>query len=540
MVLYRKYRSQTLGELVGQKLAKDTLKSAFSAGRLSHAYLFCGPRGTGKTSTARILAKMVNCEAITVEDTQIPCNKCAACISITDGSNMDVIEMDGASNRGIEDIRNLKDTIKLAPTSAHKKVYIIDEVHMLSGDAFNALLKTLEEPPSHVLFILATTEVQKIPVTILSRVTRIDFKPATTLESVELIKKAAEMEKIEIEDEAALMLAKKANGSFRDAIKFLDQLSSYGRIDKKIVMEGFGTVEMNQTIDLLQSLSQKNPSEILDKLNKQVALGVNIKELTLLLLDSLRQILYIKNGLGEKLVSQELSAEKYQELVKLADKFETEGVVDIISNIQNSLEQSRFISIPVLPLEMALLESCKVRQQSGVDDPPKVEVTEAKPHTKPEVSQVPEKMVEVEPLKASDLIDNSNLSESSSRSDVLSSIDSPDMQKIIDRWAYILETVRAYNYSLEALLRSSKILECGENSVVIEVPYSFHQRILESAKSRDLLQSIFSDILGRQIKIATALGKRLVHSEELSNVEVAEDDEIVRIASEIFNSETVN
>ena len=348
------------------------------------------------------------------------------------------------------------------------------------------------------------------------------------------------MEKIEIEDEAALMLAKKANGSFRDAIKFLDQLSSYGRIDKKIVMEGFGTVEMNQTIDLLQSLSQKNPSEILDKLNKQVALGVNIKELTLLLLDSLRQILYIKNGLGEKLVSQELSAEKYQELVKLADKFETEGVVDIISNIQNSLEQSRFISIPVLPLEMALLESCKVRQQSGVDDPPKVEVTEAKPHTKPEVSQVPEKMVEVEPLKASDLIDNSNLSESSSRSDVLSSIDSPDMQKIIDRWAYILETVRAYNYSLEALLRSSKILECGENSVVIEVPYSFHQRILESAKSRDLLQSIFSDILGRQIKIATALGKRLVHSEELSNVEVAEDDEIVRIASEIFNSETVN
>lgn len=211
MVLYRKYRSQTLDELIGQQSAKNLLKSAFEAKKLAHAYLFCGPRGTGKTSTARILAKMVNC---TSEEGVKPCNKCEACMSITDGTNLDVIEMDAASNRGIEDIRNLKDTIKLATSTLKKKVYIIDEVHMLSTDAFNALLKTLEEPPSHVIFILATTEVQKIPATILSRVTRIDFKQATIAEAAEVIKRTAAAEEIEIDDGAILTLAKKSRGIF--------------------------------------------------------------------------------------------------------------------------------------------------------------------------------------------------------------------------------------------------------------------------------------------------------------------------------------
>jgi DNA polymerase-3 subunit gamma/tau len=174
MVFYRKYRPQSLDDVVGQEAVKKTLLSSFESGKLAHAYLFCGPRGVGKTSTARILAKMVNCQA-----KPAPCNTCEICTSITDGSALDLIEIDAASNRGIDDIRALRETIKLAPSICQKKVYIIDEVHMLSNEAFNALLKTLEEPPSHALFILATTETQKIPATILSRVQKLEFKMAT-------------------------------------------------------------------------------------------------------------------------------------------------------------------------------------------------------------------------------------------------------------------------------------------------------------------------------------------------------------------------
>ncbi|MDD2823443.1 MAG: DNA polymerase III subunit gamma/tau [Candidatus Daviesbacteria bacterium] len=525
MVLYRKYRSQTLDELIGQQTAKNSLLSAFKAQKLAHAYLFCGPRGTGKTSTARILAKMVNCEA---KEGVIPCNRCDACLSITQGTNMDVIEMDAASNRGIEDIRNLKDTIKLAASSLKKKVYIIDEVHMLSGDAFNALLKTLEEPPSHVIFILATTEVQKIPATILSRVTRIDFKQATVTEAAELIKKAAALEEIEIDEEAVLTLAKKAGGSFRDAIKFLDQLSSFKKIDSKIVLEGLGSGDFSQTLNLLKSISLKKSSDVLDKLNEQIQTGINIKELTLSLLDSLRQILYIKNGLGERFVKAENSEEKYQQLCDIAASFETDQVVFIINNIQTSLEQARYTSIPILPLEIALVESCGVEKQVR-SDKQSLRSDDLQQETE---SQKVRELVEQQ-VGEPEIADTQTLQDSDNP-------DSSDLQKIAERWNYILETVKAYNFSLEALMRSSKILECGESSVVVEVPYAFHQRILESAKSRDLLESVFSDILGRQIKVATALGKRPVQREEVSNIEVAADDEIVRIAAEIFNSETIN
>ncbi len=181
---YLKYRPQSLSDLIGQETVKKTLLSSFANNKLSHAYLFVGPRGTGKTSTARILAKMVNCES-----KDGPCNKCSICTSITNGSNLDLIEIDAASNRGIEDIRSLKETIKLAPSGNQKQVYIIDEVHMLTQEAFNALLKTLEEPPAHALFILATTEGGKIPQTILSRVQRLDFKLANQQEISQALEK---------------------------------------------------------------------------------------------------------------------------------------------------------------------------------------------------------------------------------------------------------------------------------------------------------------------------------------------------------------
>lgn len=507
MVLYRKYRPQTLDELVGQTSAVQALKSALSAEKLAHAYLFCGPRGTGKTSMARILAKIVNCES---KEKNLPCNKCSSCLSITEGSSLDVIEMDAASNRGIDDIRALRENIKLAPSGAKKKVYIIDEVHMLSTEAFNALLKTLEEPPSHVLFILATTEAHKIPQTILSRVSKLEFKEASIEEAIKALKQVAETEKIKISDDALRILAKKAQGSFRDAIKFLDILSGLDKIDASDIETNLGVGSFENINNLLGSLAKKDGSTSLQELTRIVSAGSNIKELSLSILDTLRQLLFIKYELGQELVQPETGPEKFGILVNLTGQFSKDQLIFTIDVFQKSLEMAKYVSIPTLPLEMAVVEVCNGGHI-----------------VLPVVSEnITEIVVEKTVVKSEkeDAIE-------------ISTDNSPDLQKIADRWTYVLETIRAYNCSLEALLRSSKMKDCTTAQVIIEVPYPFHQRIIEAPKSKDMLESIFSDILGRSIAITTVLGHRPVPLEELNNIEVAKDDEIVRLAAEIFNSE---
>lgn len=508
MVFYRKYRPQTLEELAGQKVVKQSLELAISSGKLSHAYLFCGPKGTGKTSTARILAKIINCENPPAPS--VPCNKCMHCISITDGSNLDVVEMDAASNRGIEDIRVLRENIKLAPTSGKKKVYIIDEVHMLSTDAFNALLKTLEEPPSHVLFVLATTELQKIPQTVLSRVTKLDFKLVSDEELVGVLRSIAGKEKIKVEDEALLLLAQRSGGGIRDGVKLLDQLSHFGSITRQTVEDNLGVGSLEGMTELLTLISRRKLPEALKQLSKLLESGANPKELNLSLLNLLRQVLLIKNGIEES-----------AGLKGLADDFDLGMLLRVMDCFQKSLEQARFVSIPTLPLEIAVAESCSGGVKSAecrVQNEEQVKIME----------EVKSKGVDVKPKETKESIGQSPIH------------NSDDISKIQERWMYVLETVRQYNYSLEALLRSAKILGCSEGSVTLEVPYSFHQRILEAPKSRDLLQSILSDILGRSIGISTVLGQKPVRAEEVANVEVAADDEILRIASEIFSSEPVN
>ncbi len=527
MVLYRKYRFQTLDQMVGQGAVKQALKSAILSNKLSHAYLFCGPRGTGKTSTARVLAKTVNCESLDKDGN--PCNKCASCLSTIDGTNLDVIEMDAASNRGIEDIRNLRENIKLAPTIAKKKVYIIDEVHMLSGDAFNALLKTLEEPPSHVLFILATTELQKIPATILSRVQKLEFKKASIDELVESLQKVSEAERISISLEASRLIAQRAQGSFRDAIKLLDMFSSFGEIDEKSIAISLGTGGFEDNVDLLKNIASKNSKEALLKLFNQLDQGVNIKEVTLTIMDLLRQILLIKNGLAD-LVKNDLG-EKYTDLEKLASNFDDQQLMLVLDNFSKSLDQLRYTSIPSLPLEVAIVSSCQEIVRGGAQE---------RSHASTAVLSEVEGRGRTRETEATGPRTIIAAQDSEQKDEEQMDYSTSDIQKILDRWTYILETVRAYNFSLEALLRSSKIKECNQKSVVLEVPYSFHQRIIEAPKSKDLLQSILADILGRTIIVSTVLGQTPIKREELQNIEVAQDDEIIKLAAEIFNSDSVN
>ena len=489
---YLKYRPQALEQLIGQEAVKKILVSSFENNKLSHAYLFVGPRGTGKTSTARILAKMVNCE----DTSKVPCNKCITCISITDGSNMDLIEIDAASNRGIEDIRSLRDKIKLAPTNARKKVYIIDEVHMLTTEAFNALLKTLEEPPAHVLFILATTESAKIPQTILSRVQRLDFKLAAPADLLEALKKIIKAEKIDIEEEALKFLVKKSDGSFRDGVKLLDQVNSLGeKVTAKSIDQSFKSGEFQNILDLIKGFS--SPAVTLLNINKQLESGIDAKAIILILMDTFRNLVLIKNEVGDQLVKPNLTEDKYQDLVKISQDFTNQTLIRNLDILQEALEKLKFAGVPSLPLELAVVEMCNESSKS-------------------------------EPI-----------SPFSDRSVSLVS-DSPDIAKLKEKWTFVLETIRPYNFSLEALLRTIDISECTDREVRLEVPYSFHKRILEAPKNRDLLESILSDILGRNIRIAVSLGNRPARAEDISNIELAQDDEIIRAAAEIFSSDTVN
>ncbi len=545
MVYYLKYRPQTLAELIGQESVKKTLSNSFQNNKLAHAYLFVGPRGTGKTSTARILAKMVNCEKSTdyslpstakaevgsrkSEDIVAPCNKCPTCISITDGSNMDLIEIDAASNRGIEDIRSLRDKIKLAPSSAKKKVYIIDEVHMLTTEAFNALLKTLEEPPAHALFILATTEEAKVPQTILSRVQKLDFKLASSEELLTALKKIVTEEKIDIDDEALKTLIKKSDGSFRDGVKLLDQVASLGeKITSKLIEESFKSGQFEDILDLIQSFNSKDAKAGLLNIGKQVEKGIDIKQLILSLMDSLRSLALIKNGVGEQLVKPHLTEDKYHSLVKLSGQFVNQDLTKSLDLLQAALEKLKFASIPSLPLELAVVEICNseltVQLTNQKVMQPQLPSPVISPTSNPQES-VPAEQPEIESI---------------STSSIPSAASNEDIVKLKEKWTFVLETIRPINFSLEALLRSINILDCSSASVVIEVPYAFHQRILEAPKNRDLLEGILSDILGRSIRVSTVLGSRPARREDIANIEIAQDDEIIRAAAEIFNSDTVN
>lgn len=354
--LYRTYRPQVFNDVVGQEAVVKTLQNAIINNKISHAYLFSGPRGTGKTSIARIFAKALNC--INVKNGE-PCDECDSCREISEGISPDVIEIDAASNNGVDEIRDIREKVKYLPSGAKYKVYIIDEVHMLSGGAFNALLKTLEEPPKHVIFILATTEPQKLPATIISRCQRYEFKSLTTVEINYELKKICESEKVTISEEALNAISEAAEGAMRDALSILDQAISYG--NKNITVEDInvvtGTLSLDKVIALANSIESKDVHSTLEIINELLLSGKEISKIVDGLLIFYRDLILYQSVGAENLNKYIFSKEQFKEI---ASKIATQKVmyfIDVLSDIQTKVKNT---TTPNVFLEIALIKMCNI------------------------------------------------------------------------------------------------------------------------------------------------------------------------------------
>ncbi len=524
LVYSRKYRPQKLKDLVGQPHIVTMLESAVKNERLGQNFLFVGSRGVGKTSTARILAKIMNCPNRKSGDTD-PCDRCDSCVEITEGRSFDVLEIDGASNRGIDEIRNLRENVKFRPASGKYKVYIIDEVHMLTTEAFNALLKTLEEPPEHVKFIFATTEIHKVIPTIISRCQRFDFRKIPVAEIVDTLSFIADREKIKIDKDALYLIAKTADGSLRDAEGILDKVSSVseGGLSVDYVSSMLGVTPFETYFSLFGFIASGDVAGGLSVMREAVESGKDVKEFVKGLLAFSRDILVAAN-LEDPSGIVDAYGENVGKLKKLADKFSLNRLFYFDALLQKLNLQIKFSPLPLVSVEVAVIKMAKWDGMVNVDDV-KVGATE------------PAGGVRSLRRAGNAGIEKKNESEVN---DIAFSGGGDIFSRRV--WEEFKRRISAENSIISSFFNWIRPIESKGGKVVlgIEESYSFYKDNLEKEGFTESVERILSDLLNEKVKIEyIIIGKGALGED----IEIESKDkhmaDIIDAAVSIFNAKVV-
>ncbi|MDA1338185.1 MAG: DNA polymerase III subunit gamma/tau [bacterium] len=489
-MFYRKYRPQNFEGLVGIGNIKSSILSQIVNNTFAHAYLFIGPRGTGKTTLARLFAKAINCEKPGKNGE--PCNKCESCKSINNGSFIDLIELDAASNRGIDDVRLLREGVKLAPYNSKYKVYIIDEVHMLTTEAFNALLKTLEEPPAHSIFILATTDAHKIPETVKSRCQVLEFSRAKMDDIVTVLDSIAKQEQFKIEKDDLVKIAKASKGGFRDAVTLLEQVvTSDLQVDEVV-----GSTDTQNYEEMISSLIEGKPDKAVILINDLYEKGVDLPVYTEGLVFYIRDILLVSVG-QESLVSDE---EKTLEKLKFfASKLNQTHIIKLIDVFTKAQLDFRYAVTPQLPLEIAVLTLLKGKEDvvEVVEESKKKDLKISKQASHPELVSGSESSIVLSKEK-----------DSQKAIPPVKGIDqSEKISSLISNWVTIAEKVAGINSSLSSIIKNAKPVNIDKNNLILEVYYSFHKERIEAVRNRQVIENVLAEFIGECI-ITCIIGEK--------------------------------
>ncbi|HUD19002.1 MAG TPA: DNA polymerase III subunit gamma/tau [Patescibacteria group bacterium] len=476
MSFYRIYRPQVIDEIDNVSVRDALLRLLEKPKKdLPHAFLFSGPRGAGKTTAARIIAKLFNCQKPTKSG---PCGLCEACVSISEGRDLDILEIDAASNRGIDEMRTLRDGINLTPSSGAYKIYIIDEVHMLTTEAFNALLKTLEEPPAHAVFVLATTDSQKVPVTIKSRCVSFVFSKASTEELTNALKRIVVKEKIQIDDEALTIIASSVDGAFRDAVKYLEQVSFHkGKINAEVVRSILALSEEKIKELFLTSLRAKKTTESLVVIQQLAKEGKDIK---MFVVDCL-------SSLEKTLIAQVRGSSP--------GGWTREDLTQIIHKLSQAYTEIKGAPISELPLELAVVEYCDmekrqtgtVSKNEGVTDSVSFKTFGSTVGIAPTIEKSVRVAVQPAGEESTGLL---------------------TLEKLTDHWGDVIAELKPFNHSVAGVMRSTRPKSVAGGIVTIEAFYTFHKDKLSEVKTREVIGNVLNKLFGEKVKVDVVLGKK--------------------------------
>ena len=499
--LYRKWRPQLWDEVISQEHIIHTLKNAVATDRVAHAYLFSGPRGTGKTTAARLLAKAVNC--LNPDPANRPCNECAHCKAVNENRFMDLIEIDAASNTSVDDVRELRDKINFSPSQGKFKVYIIDEVHMLSTAAFNALLKTLEEPPPHAIFILATTEIHKIPATVLSRCQRHEFRRVPPVEITRHLTNICTEEKIEADPEALAVIARQSTGGMRDAISLLDQLSSTGgRITIELAQTVLGTATSQSVLALIQAAIDHQPGHGLDEIQHALDGGADARALARQLVEYLRNLMLIQMGNGTQV---EVPTDVRVQMTEHAAALSSAEVLRMLRAFNAAATDQRGGWSPSLGLELAFAEILEPVAQ------PQFAAAAPAPHVpgaaspRPVPAQPPA-MGRLQPaVPGSQTTIPAAVPGPAQPGEAPKSQTGVSLEQVTKAWKQVANALRTKDPNLMGLVNSSKVLEIREGVLIVSFASDILQKRFDRPEGIDLVRKTLREVLGRDLPIQSVV-----------------------------------